>query len=317
MPRTKPLYIYPSKEEYKSLLDELIDIHNKIQTGSTDGIREQVSKLVSEVDDLKSSTSDTNKAIEEEINKAKGPYTSINDRFLAIDQYDVLKTFDTLSTTRSYEYKDGLVTKEKVRGDLNFDIEYVYDSYSNVIKETRTDSQGMVIGEKTYTYSEDGSVSSVCGTNVDDIMVLSSSLIETEHDNRLKAIESIDFVELGKVLEGWELIEVAETVQELVTQVQHLTLNLPENIGYLINTSELIRRIEEIEERLESNKVYYTFDVTSNTNTYNLPEELKGKFFNVFIEGLLLERGVDYVLNDTSITFLIPLIDGFTVSYNN
>lgn len=317
MPRTKPLYIYPSNEEYKNLLEELIDIHSKIQTGSTDGIREQVSKLVQEVGDLRSSTSDANTSIIGEIDKAKGTYPSIDDRFLALDKYDILKTIGSLSTTRDYEYKNGLISREKIRGDLNFDIVYQYDSYENIIKETKLGLDGAIIGEKIYTYTEDGYVASVNGTNADDVIMLSNALVDSEQNKRLNAIEAIDFVELGKVLDGWKLIEVAETVQELVTQVQHLMLNLPENIGYLINTSELIKRIEIIEERLDANKIYYSFDVVSAISTYDLPKEVKGKKFNVFMEGLLLEKDVDYLLNDLSITFLIPLIDGFTVSYNN
>lgn len=317
MPRTKPLYIYPSKEEYKSLFDELLDIHTKIQTGSTDGIIEQVSELAKEVGGLKLSTSEVDKAITEEIDKAKGVYPSINDRFLALDKYDILKTLGALTTTREYEYKSGMIHREKVRGDLNFDVTYEYDSYENLIREVKKDLSGSVIGEKHYTYTEDGYVASVSGVNSDDIMFLSNALIDNEQNKRLENIEAIDIIELGKVLEGWQLVEVAKTVQELVTQVQHLMLNLPENIGYLIDTSEVFRRLDDIEMRLDANNVYYSFDVNSLTTIYAIPDDIAGKNFSVFMEGLLLEKDVDYKIEDNQITFFIPLIDDFTVSYKD
>lgn len=317
MPRTKPLYIYPSKETYNNLFDELLDIHKKIQTGSTDGIIEQISDLVKEVDGLKLSTSDTNTAIIDELDSAKGAYPSINDRFLAIDKYDILKAIRSLTTTREYEYLDGMVRKEKIRGDLNFDITYDYDSHENIIKETKTDLNGSVIGERNYTYTKDGYVASVTGKNIDDVMLVTNELIDNEQNLRLDTIEAMDIVSLGKVLDGLDVVEMSKTVQDLATQVQHLMLNLPENIGYLIDTSEVFRRLDAIEDRLDASSVYYTFDVSSSVSTYMIPDDVVGKKFGVFMEGLLLEKDVDYKIKENQITFLIPLIDDFTVSYKD
>ena len=317
MPRTKPLYIHPSNETYKNLLEELIDIHSKISTGYTDGIREQISNLVKEVEELKNSTSNTDNAILEELKGAKGVYDTIDDRFLALDQYDILNHMQQVTTTKEYEYKDGLIWKEKVRGDFNYDAQYNYDSYGNIISEIKTDLNGVLISKKEYTYTEDGNVSSIKGFNTDDVMLLSNGLVDSEQDKRLDAIEAIDFVELGKVLDGWKLIEVAETVQELVTAVQHLMLHLPENIGYLIDTSEVFRRLDDIEKRIDESEIYYAFDVSSDKAIYNIPQEMVGKKFSVFMEGLLLEKDIDYVIKVDKVEFLLPLIDGFTVSFKN
>lgn len=318
MPRTKPLYIHPSSEAYDNLLDELVDIHKKIQTGDMSGIRDQISDIVKEVEDLRQSTSLTDQEINKELSSAKGVYPSINDRFLSLDHYDILKNILNINTTRNYEYSQkGQIIKEIVRGDLNYDTTFVYDSYDNIINETKTDLSGNVISERNYTYTPDGNVSSVRGVNTDEIMLLSNALVDSEQDKRLEAIEAIDFVELGKTLDGWDLIGVAQTVQELVTQVQHLMLNLPENIGYLIDTSELYRRLDTIEQRLDANEIYYAFDVQTNVQKYNIPEHIIGKRFAVFMEGLLLERDVDYEINDNTIVFTIPLIDGFTVTFKD
>lgn len=315
MPRTKPVYIYPSSDTYSNLLDELIDIHKKIQTGDMSGIRDQISNLVKGVDDLKLSTSLADQEINKELLDARGVYPSINERFLSLDQYDILKTIFHINTTRSYEYSSkGQITKESVRGDLNYDTVYLYDSYDNIISETKTTPDGTIISEKKYTYTPDGNIATVTGTNTDEIMLLSNALIDSEQNKRLEAIEAIDFVELGKVLGGWNLIEVAKTVQELVTQVQHLMLNLPENIGYLINTSEIYRRLDTIEDRLDANEIYYAFDVTTNKQEYSIPADIVNKKFGVFMEGLLLEKDVDYQITNGMIVFNIPLIDDFTIT---
>lgn len=318
MPRTKPLYIYPSSEVYKNLLEELVDIHSKIQTGDLSGITDQISKLVKEVDDLKESTSLADKEINEELDGAKGQFPSINDRFLALDQYDILKTIFNINTTREYEYNNnGQITKEIVRGDMNYDTHFVYDSYDNITSETKYDLDGVVISERKYTYTPDGNIATVVGKNTDEIMLLSNAIVDYEQNKRLEAIEAIDFVELGKVLDGWDLIGVAETVQELVTQVQHLMLHLPENLGYLIDTSEVFRRLDTIEQRLDANEIYHTFDVVTGTTTYSIPPNIADKKFAVFMEGLLLEKDVDFSIKGDSITFMIPLIDGFTVTFKD
>lgn len=317
MPRTKPLYIYPSNASYKTLLDELIDIHSRIQAGSMDGIGDEISRLVKEVDDLKLSTSNADNAIISEINNAKGVYDNINDRFLALDKYNILNSINSLTTTREYEYEDGFIQKEKVRGDLNFDVSYKYDSYGNIIKETKVDLEGNIISERNYAYTKEGDVLSSSGFNTDDIMILSNSLIDNEQNRRLDALESIDFVELGKLIGSINVMALSDTVQDLVTQVQHLMLNLPENIGSLIDTSEIFRRLEDIEHRLDVDSVYHTFDVSSSVSTYDIPIDIADKKFSVFMEGLLLERNVDYKIENGKITFFIPLIDDFTVSYKD
>lgn len=318
MPRTKPLYIYPSSNVYSNLLDELLDIHNKIQTGDTSGITDQITALAKEVDDLRLSTSLSAADVDEELKNARGTYPSINDRFLSLDQYDILNTIMNVNTTRAYEYSPkGQIIKEIVRGDMNYDTEFVYDSYDNIISETKTGLDGSIISEKKYTYTSDGNIATVKGTNTDEIMLLSNALIDSEQNKRLSALEAIDFVELGKVLDGWDLIGVAETVQDLVTQVQHLMLNLPENIGYLINTSEIYNRLDEIEQRLDANEIYYAFDVETNIQEYSIPEHIVNKKFGVFMEGLLLEKDMDYEIKGNTILFTIPLIDGFTVTFKD
>lgn len=317
MPRTKPLYIYPSDDRYKTLLDELIDIHSRIQEGSTDGIGDEISRLVKEVDDLKLSTSNADNAIISEINNAKGVYDNINDRFLALDKYNILHTINSLTTTREYEYKDGFIQKEKVRGDLNFDVSYIYDSYGNIIKETKVDLDGNLVSERNYTYTDEGDVLSSSGFNTDDIMILSNSIIDNDQNKRLDKLEAIDFVELSNALKGIDVINLSNTVRDLATQVQHLMLNLPENLGTLIDTSEIFKRLDAIELRLDSDRVYYTFDVNSSTLVYDIPSDLIDKKFSVFMEGLLLERDVDYKIENGKITFFIPLIDDFTVSYKD
>lgn len=314
MPRTKPLYIYASSDKYNNLFEELVAIHEQIQKGSTDGITERLAELVKEVDELKASTSDIDNAVLNELKSAKGGFSSIDERFLALGQYDVINQMHKVSTTRNYEYKDGLVTKEIVRGDINYDIIYDYDSHENVIRETKYDLHGNVEGDKRYIYDDNENIVTVISSNADDIMTFTNALVDKEQNERLDKIESIDFVELGKVLDGWNLIQVAQTVQELVTQVQHLMLHLPENQGYLINTSELIRRIDDIEMRLDANQVYHSFDVVSTQSTYAIPDDIVGKNFGVYMEGLLLEKDIDYIIEGSSITFKIPLIDEFTIT---
>ena len=318
MPKIKPSNIRPSDAAYSNLAEELIDIRNKIKNGDASGIKSEITKLANEVGDLRKSTSDADSVINQELSTAKGPYSSINDRFLALDKYDILNTIGTVTTNRTYEYSNkGYITKESVRGDINYDTIYSYDSYDNVISKIKTDLNGNIVSEKYYTYDSNGNLASTTGTNTDDILLLSNALVDNDQNERLNQIEAIDFVELGKVLDGWDLIGVAETVQELVTQVQHLMLNLPENIGYLIDTSEVFRRIDTIEKRLDANEIYHAFDVSSSIPTYTIPDGIVGLKFGVFMEGLLLEKDVDYVITGNKITFNIPLIDGFTVTYKD
>lgn len=317
MPRTKPIYIYPSDSSYKNLLEELTDIHTRLNAGSVDDVRAALEALSKEVGRIDTTTSAADADIKKHIDDAKGVYDSIDDRFLALDQYDILNTLQRISTTKQYEYADGKVSKVQVRGDMNYDIEYGYDSYDRKIREIKKDLNGNIISEKYYDYDANGELTNVRGRNTDDVMMVSNSLITHELDERLKNIEAIDFVKLSQTMGEWDLIHVAKTVQELVTAVQHLMLNLPENIPYLIDTSEVFRRLDDIETRIDAAEVYRSFDVISTKQEYDIPDELVDKKFGVYMEGLLLEKGVDYVINDNKIKFLIPLIDDFTVSYKS
>jgi hypothetical protein len=258
--------------------------------------------------------SNINAPLVKEMQDARGTYSSINDRLNSMAAYDILHILERLTTNRTYEYNsDGNISKEIVRGDLSYDVIYLYDTNNNIRREERYDVNGVLIGYKDYTYDDLGQIKGVSGENADDVSIATNTLDIDELKKRMSAIESIDFIKLAGDLKGTNVESLLKSIQDILIRIQTLELYLPGNESKLIEIGGVLDRLDAIERRLNTNYVTYTFDVTSDVTEYTLPDNITSNFA-IYLEGVLLDSGDDYIIDNGKIKFLIPLIDGFTVT---
>jgi hypothetical protein len=313
----KPTYIDPVKADYANLGEEILDLHTK-QTAQETSIGDVKTEFVTVKQDVQSikdlDLENINAPLLQELEDARGPYSSLSERFQYIDSFDILRILEKLSTSRTYEYdSEGYIVKEIVRGDLNYNVVYKYDSSRNITREERYDVNDVLLGYKDYTYDDIGQIRTVSGQNSEDIAIATNTLITDLLDARVKSLESIDFVKLAGQLQGSDVMSLLNSVQELLTRVQNLEMYLPGNENRLIEIGSVLDRLDAIEHRLDTNYITYTFDATSDVTEYDIPAEISSNYV-IYLEGVLLDEGDDYIMENGKIKFLIPLIDGFTVT---
>lgn len=314
--RTKPSFIKPVKENYANLKEEILDLHNQAdkQDKSQSLLEQGFIEVKEKFEDIKYSVTNINADIIEEVTTARGLYPNLNDRLDKMSGYELLKKFETLTTSKTYTYDElDRITNVVVRGDVNFDILYIYDEDSNIKREERHDIDGNLIGYKDYTFDDVGQIITESGQNTDDVITATTSLITEELDKRLSIIEAIDFVKLATDISGYDVEYMFEILQEIKLRVQHVEMYLPENQGQLIELSSVFDRLETLEHRLNSDYVIYSFYVTTDKTKYSIPSTVPSNA-SIYLEGLLLSNGDDYIIDNGNITFLIPLIDDFTIT---
>lgn len=301
-------YIKATSDKYSNLYEELIDLENTIKTLSGKGTN--IEDVNSAITSLKSITN----ILTTEVNGAKATYGSIDERFKTLDQYTILDVFKNITTSRTYEYNtDGYITKECVRGDIEYDKTYIYNDNNDIVKEETKSLDGTSIGNKTYTYNDDGCITKVDGVNIDDVLLATNSLVDKELDERISAIEKIDIIKLMNGIQATDIKTLINTLNNLYTRVEHLEVYLPGNESSLIDLPNLRDRITTIEDKLNSSYILHTFNVTTGILEYDVPSTVNDKT-SIYLEGLLLDYNDDYTLTNNKIKFNIPLIDDFTVT---
>lgn len=314
--RTKPSFIKSAKEGYVNLKEEILDLHSQSsdQENSQIDLEQQFNVVKEQFNEIKESVTSINNDIVDEVTTARGVFPTLVDRLETMSGYELLKKFETLTTSKTYSYDDqDRITDVFVRGDVNFDILYYYDKDSNIRREERRDLDGNIIGYKDYTFDDIGQIITETGENTDDVLTATTSLITEELNQRLIKIEAIDFVKLAEAIGNVNADNLWNIIQELLSSVQHLEMYLPDNQGQLIEISSILNRLDSLENKIDENHVIYSFDTTTDNATYTIPNTVPSNA-SIYLEGLLLTSGSDYLMADGSITFLIPLIDDFTIS---
>jgi len=314
--RTRPSFIKPAKDGYINLQEEILDLHSKSssQDKTSSDLELQFTEVKKEFDTVKNSVSNVNNDVVSEVAKARGIYPNLSDRLEKMDAYDLLKKFETINTTKEYIYDTKeRITHVTVRGDVDYDIGYTYDIDDNIVREERYDLKGVSIGFKDFTLNSFGQVIKESGKNTDDVIMATTSIITEELDKRLALIEAIDFVQFAKDMSSYDASKLWDMLQEISSRLQHLESYLPANQGNLIEISTVLDRVQALENKLNENYVIYSFDLDSTKTTYPILDTVP-LTASIYLEGLYLTINKDYTITDSDITFLIPLIDGFTIT---
>jgi hypothetical protein len=313
----RPTYIDPAKTGYANLREEILDLHSKseAQEAALQNTATEFEVIKQEMQDIKNlDLENINAPLVAELQDARGVFPTVNDRLNSMAAYNILNVLEKLTTNREYEYdSEGYIVKEIVRGDLNYDIVYHYDSQRNIKREERYDTNGVLLGYKDYTYDDLGQIKTISGENADDVALATNTHEMAELRIRLAALESIDFVNLANSIKGSDVKSLLNSIQEILTRVQNLEMYLPGNENRLIEIGSVLDRLDAIERRLNTNYVTYTFDVKSDVTEYTIPDNITGNYA-IYMEGILLDEGDDYIIESGKIKFLIPLIDDFTVT---
>ena len=318
MPATtnKLKYIKATDPQYKDLGEEIRGLHveTEANAGKVTELESQMATVQTAVQETIDGASLSTEALEQEIADARGFNASLNERLTNMDLFRATEVLERLTVARTYEYSpNGDVTKETVRGELNYDTLYTYDGQGNITKEAFYDTEGLLIGQKEYEYDGLGQLLRSSSSGGEVLQVVTNSGVTNELAFRLAKIEALDFVKTAGILESATAETLMAFVQEMSSRVGNLEQLLPANLPNLITLPYITDKLQELENRITLSYKEHEFDVTSSEDTYYLPESVTSNSV-VYIDGLMLEHGNDYVITDGKIVFLIPLIDGFSIT---
>lgn len=309
--RNKLKYISPAKEEFSNLGAEIIHIHEQNETNSS-----EISKLQDKVDNLDPSS---NVEINNRLNKIDGEIVEVKDDIETLEKKvgnlsdnNMNTGYEKVSINKEYEYDgDGRIVKEISTGDVERVVVYTYNTDDVVTSEVIYE-KGEEVGRKEYYYNLDGDIYKVKSTNGDTVNIAVMEFALKELGDRLEKIENSDLVSLSQVLSGEDAKKLIKAVQDLSVKVSAVDNLLPENITSLIEIPRIVERLDELEKKVNRQHVKHKFIVYSYTNQYEIPADVSEES-SVFLEGLLLDYGDDYTIEDGFMTFNIQLIDGFEV----
>lgn len=309
-------YIKATDNKYENLGDEIFDLHKEVLNNA-----DKVSKaettidiIKSNIDIIKNTATDFSNKTSDEVKTARGVYSNLSDRLSSMEQYKVLNAIEKISTSRTYEYDcEGNITKESIRGGIEYDIIYVYDGNGNIVREEIYDLSNSKIGYKEYIYDNKDSLIKANSVNADILSVATNSLIEKELQMRVSVLENLDLVQSAKVINVEKAKLILEKIQEFDSRIENIECVLPDNITTIIDVPNILKRLDDIDNRLNREYVLYEFLVSTGTTHYSVPDIIT-RNTSIFLEGLLLKYGEDYEINNGKMTFLIPLIDDFKVT---
>lgn len=303
-------YIKPSVDTYTNLGEELKDLHKKSNDNN-----DNISAINSTIDTLTDSVNNAVESVKDsdaEVVEARGSCETLNDRLSNMELFKATQILERLSLQKQYDYNsNGDIQKEKIRGQLNYDIVYSYDDKGNIIREEFYDIENALLGSKQYEYDEHNNISKSTSVNGEILAIVTNSYITNDIDSRLKKIENIDFIKLAKVLSSDSATTLMETMQDLVARVATLEMMLPGNITNIGDLPYITNKIQELEDRLNSKSIY-EFTVDENKSEYYIPTNIPSNSA-VYIDGLQLDEE-DYTLSKDKISLNIQLIDGLTIT---
>lgn len=303
--KNKLKYINAAKDGYGDLGVEILSLHNDVDTvlHSIEEIKDTISSIDPSVDKELNSKVEN---VEIEVNKLKSNVEVIEESIKNLHDNHINTGFEKLSINKEYKYDvEGRLIEEISTGDSITVTKYLYDKdtiTSEIIYEN-----GVEVGRKDYIYNSNGDIYKVRSTNGDVINIATMEYVIKDVEARLNRIESK--LQIG---DNSEISNINKTLEEVNIKVELLEKLLPENVTSLVEIPELIKKVELLEEKVNRSHTKYRFIVYSYENKYEIPEEVD-KNSSIFLEGLLLDYGDDYTIQDGFIIFNIPLIDEFEV----
>lgn len=320
MKLTKTAYIAATKESYKNLREELLDLHEQIssKTSMDSSVSEKLEAAISSIDKLEIDYIEKERLLNDvllEFKHAQGAYPTLDDRFVSLGGAEVIKELDSITTKREYEYDArGNLIKETIRGDVNTDIIYSYDVSGNIYRMDKYNLQGELIAYKTFDYDKDGNIIRTDGLNTEEVVMASSSLFNREFSQRLRNIEDIDIITVANGIKEYNAKSMWEIMSDLSSRTQNLERNLPDAPTSLIGLTSLMERLSILERKIDDEFRFYEMQTTKGIQIYSVPVEVPYNC-QVHLEELKLNSGTDYILSDGKIKFFIEIIDEFRVKF--
>lgn len=304
--KNKLKYISPAKEGYENLGVEILDLH-KITGDISRGI-EEVKESIKGLDpSLNSEIIETLREHGDDIATLKTNVVDINNEIEKIRDNHINTGFENISVNKEYQYDiDGRIIKEISTGDIERVIEYKYNDIDLITDEIIYEN-GIEVGRKEYQYNLDGDVYKIKSTNADMVNLAVMDYAIKDVEGRLKELERV-----MNVGHGSDIANIYKILSDLSVQVEVVTSLLPDNITSLVDIPRLIERIDELENRVNRQHVKFRFVVIGGKTEYEIPSNITDDS-SVYLEGLLLDYGDDYVIENGYMIFNIPLIDGFEV----
>jgi chromosome segregation ATPase len=145
-------YIKATDSKYADLGEEIRDLHTQSENNLTKitSVENQISNINQTVQDAINNSVTSSDNLAQELEDARGSSATLNDRLTNMELFKATQVLERLSVDRTYEYNsNGDITREIVRGQLNYDVVYSYNN-GNVVKEEYYDINGVLLGTKEY-----------------------------------------------------------------------------------------------------------------------------------------------------------------------
>ena len=304
-------YIKSTKKEFGNFYEEVLELYNKINS-STLGI-EDLKKEIEEFNN-KINENNSNKDLEHIKNQIKDIINRINNIYT--NTFD--KDMELLTTTREYFYNSNNdIVKEVVSGDLEYTYEYLYDN-KNISEVNIYDKKNNKIGFTRYIYDDLNNIKKIVSTNAEILSIATSSSRIKDLDNKFNNLISEDFINKINNLDNDKILDYKNEINSLYLKLEILEKGLPTS-EEMLKVPVILDRLSELEKiinklNIDINYNTHCFNVSSNIYIYKIPENIDLKKSEVLIEGLKLDYGCEYIEHDnSSIEFLVPLIDGYKV----
>lgn len=299
-------YISPAKEGYEDLGVEILDLHK-----STDKNAEDINLIKESVKNIDTSSNSeiVNRIVNNENNilGLQGDVANINETIESLSNNHINTGYENVSINKEYIYDvEGKVIKEIFTGDMNRYIIYNYNE-NDLVESEIIYENGIEIGRKVYKYNSNDDVYRVVSSNGDSVNIAVMDYAIKNVTKRLEQIESN-----LKIGPNSDIDKIYKILQDMGVQIEIVTSLLPENITSLVDIPRLLDRMDMLEEKVNRQHIKFKFTIIGGKETYVIPKEVT-EDTSIFLEGLLLDYGDDYIIENETITFNIPLIDGFEV----
>lgn len=302
------------------------EMSNKLTTlEQKEALTEQkITTMDTELVEIRQGLENINQDVEtvQEVVIARDTFPNLDSRLDHIEGLFVSREPFNLSTERSYTYDlEGNVQTERITGDLDYLIVYSYNAKGDLEREEHF-QDGESVGSKQFIYDEIGSINKIVSINADVMELVTQKGIyeylcaKVEEFNNLNIAYEIDHIKQNLLIDEYDGDNLLGRLEDFSVRLQVVEGVMPGEMERVLKISEIQDRIAALEMALSSSLVNHSFLYEEGQNIYTLPKTVTSNNLKLFIEGVHLTPGEDYVLQSDRITieFLVPVITGYRIS---